>query len=361
MTGLKNYIREHPLRTAIFIVLAMFLAGTGAFFAIHAQQEPEPSFEGQALSRWLADLNFSGDIRDTKARKAIAQMGTNILPRLGPMFRARDADLKRRFMRMISKQSFIKINYTPAEVHQQRASCACRVLGAAAVCYVPELRTMLDDQINGSTAWCGMVALLDVKSRAECLVELKKGLTNHYHLLRALSATVIGSLGSNATSALPALIKVLSDPDPQVRKAVVDTMPAFRSQAATIGPALGMLLCDPDTGVRDRARTVLMALDPSALFPTLVRCLTDPNPGARADAAHWLQFLREAQTNASAIVSPLMRCLSDTNPAVRAEAALALGSLRGGASNALERLKDCTDDRDDRVRQNARQALRMIR
>ena len=69
-----------------------------AFFTTHARHEQEPSFEGQALSQWLADLNFSGDLRDTKAREAIAQMGTNVLPRLGPMLRARDSDLKRGFI-----------------------------------------------------------------------------------------------------------------------------------------------------------------------------------------------------------------------------------------------------------------------
>jgi HEAT repeat protein len=325
---------------------------------MHSRREQEPSYDGLSLSQWLVDLNYSGLAPDLAARKALSQMGTNILPYLRPMLRARDSAMKLKFARWLSSQSLVKIKWTRAEVLQERAALACRVLGPAAACFAPELTAMLDNQTSGRTAFCGLGALLDIKPRTNCVIELSRGLTNQYSLVRNVSTSVLGSLGVHARPAIRALLLTLDDPDARVREAAVDAVAHFRSHVPAIADALTRRLADTDKQVRNRAR---INLDEFTLIPALVLCLSNSNAEVRADAACGLRFRRGVRDNASSVVFPLILCLSDTNAGVRAEAAMTLGDMGGAAGVARERLEDCTQDKDERVRNNARQVLRMIR
>src|SRR5437868_4449428 len=89
----------------------------------------EPIYQGRTINQWLGQLDYSYPYRleDQRASNAISQLGTNILPYLGSMLRARDSSLKSRALRLFSKQRLIKIDYLPADELQQRGSRGCRV------------------------------------------------------------------------------------------------------------------------------------------------------------------------------------------------------------------------------------------
>ena len=163
---------------AVGTVFSLIVFGT-AFVLLSPKQrcEPVPSFQGRTLSEWLDQLDYTHSQSDVMASNAIAQMGTTILPFLKPMLRAHDSVLKLQLVELLSKQSVVKIKFTPADLRREKASRACRVLGPASAEYLPELAAMVHSE-RPSTAWCGLVAIDDVISRMPAAAEVIKGLTN---------------------------------------------------------------------------------------------------------------------------------------------------------------------------------------
>ena len=251
------------------LVIALSLGGLFVIsMALLVSFRPEPEYQGRPLSAWLAQLNYSHSPQDTVASNAIHQMGTEILPYLGPMLRARDSSLKSRLMAALSKQRLIKIPFVSADTQQQRASRACRVLGAAAVEYLPQLTAMLEST-NHVTAWCGSAAILDVKARSNCVPELTKALTNGWAQLRWHAASVLGSLEGKAHAAIPQLNRALKDSDAQVRKNALYALYRINPGSSEFLQGALQHLKDPDDQVRGHAAQLLArtgdARDPKPL------------------------------------------------------------------------------------------------
>ena len=69
---------------------------------------PEPVYQGRRLSDWLkAHDRFSRE----EAEEAVRRIGTNAIPSLLGMFRAKDSALKTRFIDLVEKQDFITLRF----------------------------------------------------------------------------------------------------------------------------------------------------------------------------------------------------------------------------------------------------------
>jgi HEAT repeat protein len=157
------------------------------------------------------------------------------------------------------------------------------------------------------------------------------------------------------SAALPALSQSLSDPEPEVRLAVVEVLETLDSDAAPAAGALTKALADPNVFVRWSAARALSNLDPKqaemAVVP-LARVLFDPDFHARMAAAATLE---KYGPPAKAAVPD--KALAHPDVRVRRAAAEALSRFGPLARDAEPALRRALDDREDVVRKAAAEAL----
>jgi len=280
------------VKRIILIAVACLVFLTSVVALYHRKLPAEPSYRDKTLSAWLNQLDYSHRPQDVQASNAVYQMSTNILPFLRPPLRAHDSRLKLAAFRLLSKQRMVRFTFTPAEAQRQRASRACRVLGPSAAQFLPELTAMLDSP-DRVTAWCGFVAIADVKPGAQRIPELTKALTNGYGQVRSSAASHLGNLGEQAKPAVPALIKSLNDGDAEVRVRVINALVRIHPDTAILLPVLISSLDDKSPVVRQEAGIALGRLgnDAEPAKAKLVKCLEDEDERVRDIARNALRML----------------------------------------------------------------------
>ena len=104
----------------MYIALAvLFVALVGVIVWQVAQPADEPIYKGKPLSGWLKayvnNAKSSDDPQLLKVNEAVRQAGTNAIPTLLRLLRAKDSALKLKLMDLAEIQHIIKIRFTPAE------------------------------------------------------------------------------------------------------------------------------------------------------------------------------------------------------------------------------------------------------
>jgi hypothetical protein len=280
-------------------LVVLIAAGIAAWWLASHSLPPEPTYNGKSLSVWLRDLNYSHSPADRAASNAVAQIGTNALPHLGPMLRARDSALKLRFISLLQKQSLWKVSFTPSRERQMRGSAACRVLRQEARQYIPELTRLLNTP-ESRIAWSGFVALLDLRPRSEWPELLDGTLTNCIAQVRYCSAELLGNcIEGRVVNALPRtstkLMTCLTDQDPCVRQCASEALVRIEDHEArqlvrqlesahAEGPLRGniMIIQDLESLVKD----------PRRLEAILMRYQASPDSLVRAQAEVALKHVR---------------------------------------------------------------------
>jgi hypothetical protein len=276
--------------------LVLFLAGgVLVIWSSKSALPPEPTYNGKALSIWLRDLDYSHRPADQIASNAVAQIGTNALPYLAPMLRAHDSYLKVHMFSLLQKQSYWKVSFTPAKELRERASRGCRVLHQHAAQYVPELTLMLDSP-DRATAWCGLVALMDVQPRAEWAAILDKALTNGSPQVRWVSASHLGTLGNASSNSLPRLVSCLTDSNANVRRDARAALSKIERDETRLIPLVVAQLTRADAANRVFLLQALenLSKDSKQIEPTLLRYRDDPDPSVRLQAEAALKRIRRA-------------------------------------------------------------------
>jgi hypothetical protein len=142
--------------------------------------------------------------------------------------------------------------------------------------------------------------------------------------LRFLGSYGLIALGAEAKPAVPVLIALLNDKDPEVRYTAVFTLRSLGPVARDALPALIKCLQDPDFTVRSDAIFGLGELhqDPDRVIPILVEFLDKPqNPQQSVTLRHnALWSLRQFGPQAKSAVPSLLRLLNDEHEILRWEA-----------------------------------------
>ncbi len=192
-------------RLSVLPIAAVVLAGLVGLL----RAEAEPSFEGKALSQWMALLKevpkdparTSSDWR--KAPWALGKIGVPALPHLIEALDDADAAVRLRAIRPIV------------------------VMGAVASDAAPALASHLADSDTQVRQW---------------------------------SAVALGQIGPPAAGAVPRLAEALKDSEAAVRQAAAAALGAVGGMEA-IDP-LKNALADPNPGVQRAARVALQRLQP---------------------------------------------------------------------------------------------------
>jgi HEAT repeat protein len=173
--------------------------------------------------------------------------------------------------------------------------------------------------------------------------------------VRGEAAQALAVLGRRAKAAAPAVAELLADKD-RITEAPDDvTMAAARLGPAML-PALEKLLKDPDAGVRARTAKALARMGTAArpALPALKAAIGDEAAAVRAAAAEALGNFR---TGDAGVVPPLKAALKDAEKEVRKEVVGALKQLAPGNEEAVAALGAALLDDDPEILLEAAEAL----
>jgi len=199
----------------------------------------QPSYAGHTLSEWLDrywdDCNAENrclDCTNSAAFFAIRVIGTNALPTLLRWIADEPAGpnkpllvLAHRLPRAIVNLRCVKILVDP-DPRPFRIGIAFSVLGPEANTAIPELTRILRTRQNTEYA---------VYEAADALAEIGSAGTppllaaaqdTHFRF-RVDAIRYLGSMGTNAAAAVPAIIQFLGDPDPELAREAAFALECF--------------------------------------------------------------------------------------------------------------------------------------
>ncbi len=127
-------------------LMALFLIVAFGGFVWLVMPPAEPSYQGKPLSYWLSRYEeirgTTDDEKDPKViecRDAVHHIGTNAIPTLLRMLRAKDSRLRIGMMNLVEKQNFIHIPFSTVQGQEQKAETGFYLLGDLASNAVPAL------------------------------------------------------------------------------------------------------------------------------------------------------------------------------------------------------------------------------
>lgn len=190
-----------------------------------------------------------------------------------------------------------------------------------------------------------LLTLRNIGSKA--VPDLIKALKHKNPQIRAYAASALGTIGKKeaALVIVPALTQALNDTQTlendelQVRLFAASALGAIGEKAASAVPSLVKLLTDQDPQMRVSAATALGFIGKTAVsaVPNLTKTLkTDPNSKVRSSATFALWMIGKQAP--SAVVPVLTKALKDEKAEVRSLAALSLGKIGFPAASAFPEL-----------------------
>lgn len=192
----KGYEREHPY-------------GPGL--------TNEPNYAGKSLGAWLADHDRNGQFSEA-ATEALRKIGTNAIPAL------------------LARLVYVRPPFgAPARDVNMDALRGFITLGEQAIPALPQLFTLMDST-NQGLAQFAMMSACNTGSNA--MPFFLKGLTNDFPDVRSeaiqnLTEGTGAQFPELRKQAVPLLIKLLNDPDEDVRQSVTNALKVLDPQAAT--------------------------------------------------------------------------------------------------------------------------------
>ena len=195
---------------------------TDEYVASHPEETlftNEPMADGKRLGEWLETRKNNIEDFSPAAKKALHELGTNAIPAL------------------LTRLSYARPSYCfpPFQININ-AACALIALGDQAKGVLPNL-SILMDSTNEEISLMAMTASLGTGSNA--VPFLIKGLTNSFPDVRNQAAEIVSGDFSNKfpdlrKSAIPLFVKLLNDPDEDVRGNATNELRAMDPTAAAL-------------------------------------------------------------------------------------------------------------------------------
>ena len=191
-------------------------------------REREPGYGGKQLSEWLTVIakTNSSDLDGVEAKDAVRRIGTNALPCLvkwvgyeQPAWKRRLLDKYTRWPEPFFNNSIAQwLMGSKGEMLAGDATLGFAVIGPGAARAVPELTQLMRSTNSARASLHATIALARLGSTG--FPALEAVLTNRAvpTQLRIQAIQNIFWMGTNASSALPALVGAFEDPDVWVRR-----------------------------------------------------------------------------------------------------------------------------------------------
>jgi HEAT repeat protein len=255
------------------ILLAALVVAVLVGLAWESLRPRGPVYGGKTLTAWLDEYideyspsfgnHSNAQERQSLARTAIRQIGTNGLPILLKMARAKDSPLKTKLINLASKQSLVSIQFRTDEDYHRMACFGFYVLGSIGQDAVPALIDLLkenDPQTRPTAADC----LGNIGPAAKAAVPVLIQYINDSNRIVRWDTTInLGRIHMEPALVVPILMTNLT-----VSNAILSTtifaLGQFGEQAKPAVPALLQFLNDDNQYVRSEATNSLQKIDPKA-------------------------------------------------------------------------------------------------
>lgn len=226
-------------------------------------------------------------VRDPRLPLRPRVEAANTIGKMGPRATAAVADLAAEVDRLRGRE---------LEPLQEAVIDALGQIGSPARTVLPVLVRAADRSVDVEQAVKRSTGLIFAASDSQDVDALARQLASKDSSMRLRAAKALGLLGPAARFAVPDLLTVVSDPDGDVRRAVIVALRLIRPDvppADVVIRAIALDLTDPDPLVRANAARALARLGVPAAFtvPQIEALLTDPDPDVRRAAAEALQRL----------------------------------------------------------------------
>jgi HEAT repeats len=271
------------MRKPIAIVTALLLAGIVGLLLWRASGPREPVFEGRSLTSWLDHHVASsaasppyGSPGWQKADEAIRQIGTNAIPTLLMMIRAKDRPpFILKSMEAIQRLGIRLPKYRYARARHDEAEYAFRMLGTNAVSAVPELIQIYEENVSPSSHWSAAMALGHVGRGAQAaLPALLRNFTHTNSDVRFYAVSAAINIGSEPEVMIPVLTRALQDANVNVRWNALAGLIRFGRRAQSAVPEILKMLHDPgmvgSSSIIQQVETALWRIAPEHAGKPLV-------------------------------------------------------------------------------------------
>lgn len=134
------------------ILVCIALAGVVGWQVV--KPSDEPVYEGRKLTSWLRDhwqVSEHSVYENGETVRAVRQIGTNAIPTLLSLIRARDSGLKLRAMNLLRRQHVIELAYSSAESKNWDGANGFDALGSMAEGAVPELAKIAERNVSATS------------------------------------------------------------------------------------------------------------------------------------------------------------------------------------------------------------------
>ena len=265
------------------IVTCVLLAGMVGLVLWQPSGPREPVFEGRTLTSWLDHHVASSDASPPynspgwkKADEALLAIGTNGIPTLLKMIRAKDPPpIVLQMLAMARRYGLKRLNYRDAESRQREAEYAFRGLGTNAAIAVPELIRIYRANISPSSQMYAALALGNIGQAAQAaLPALIENFTHTNKEVRFYAVSAVMSIGGQPDVVIPALTSVLKDPNVNVRWNALNGLDRFGGRARPAVPEILKMLGDPGMvggdSITQQVQTALWRIAPEKVGKPLV-------------------------------------------------------------------------------------------
>ena len=235
-------------------------------------RQREPFYEGRSLRAWLIDFNTSfpwlpgqDAEKNLRAGEAIRRIGTNALPFLVEMARAKDSSLSSLIGSLAMKQNLIRARFWTENDEHQLAASGFQALGQTGAEAVPSLVALLHDPdllLRLNAAGCLGNIGPDAKAAIPALLPL---LNNKSRMVAWDTTLNLGKIHMEPDLVVPALIEKLGALEASsYRGTVMSALGRFGKLATPAIPAILPFLHDADNNIRTEATNALKAIDAEA-------------------------------------------------------------------------------------------------
>ena len=353
------------MQKRVKIALSVLLVALLAVMAWQALRPRGPVYQGKLLSSWLNEAFWSGG-PSAQTTSATRSVGTNAVPTLLGMVKARDGGFKRTLVMLSRRPSRVLFRLHSAEDYHRMAMWGFEALGPTAKPAVPALIRLLkhdDVEVRSTAAYClgviGPSADEAVAALTECLSDaVNSGESSRATaVLKERAATALGMMGPSARGAIPILTVATNDQMWYARnaaKAAVmrisgeSVVPLIEQLRDTSDPIkwyeAAMLISDFGTNAEPAIPLLISALgtkndiilghaaialgkihrQPDVCVPALIPLLSSPSVSTRQKSLGALGGFGDAATSA---VPAMILCLSDSDPWVRMRATSVLKAI----------------------------------
>jgi len=291
----------------------------------------EPRYQGVGLSTWLERLDHPAEPAFTQAVHAVQQIGAAAVPALIELV-PRQAPPKSAMKEILEKLSIIEPRPYPPQAMRERAWRGFEALGPKGISAIPQLTKMMDDPdpniARYSTSILGILG-------PPAIPALRSALTHSNAVVRASALYLFYRHGAQDPETLAMGLRLLTDPNPQVRIPALLVLGRYTNSWDVIGRSWLPMLHDRNEEVRYYAIQVLHHFGTQArnVAPDLMQMLreTESSP----EVIPLVHDLQAVEVPFSEIFTCLLSRLETSDPGLRPYFALALASYGAAGSNAV--------------------------